>query len=247
MAIVNWNAAVLGIIQFIAICATCQQTSLTADQIFDKSMEALGGAERAKSLSTAIQRGEVTDNLTKFVDPVRWTKEHGSIETYYRAPNLVKEIIRYQDSSIAWSEGCDGTMAWEFSPRFGLQQHEQTTADWRCSPFKPVPVLLRELGAKLKLKKQKKIDGRPAFAILTEVPSLHWKGIYYYDVETFLPLRTDISSPVHSKFRPSDFRDVEGMKVAFQQFWRVGEAEKLFNLKDIEFNVPIDDSVFKKP
>src|SRR4030088_1192182 len=147
---------------FLIPWATAQQTSPTADQILDNYIKAVGGMDKFSAVQTWTEKAEVTGDLSTYNPVISSvsTREHGTVETYYKAPNLWITFVRTDKNIGLATFGCDGTSSWDFFPRMGFDEHRAQPGDeGNCRTLAPLPIRLRERKAKLKLKGQKEIDG----------------------------------------------------------------------------------------
>lgn len=76
--------------------------------------------------------------------------------------------------------------------------------------------------------------------------------VRYYDAETFLLLRSDmtVNGPQGEftlKTSVSDYREIDGVKVPFQLTQGLPMGTMGMRVSEIKNNVPIDDAMFAKP
>jgi outer membrane lipoprotein-sorting protein len=235
--------------------AWAQQPTLTAEQILDKYVEAVGGAEKLDAISTWHEKTDVTGDfgVPAFRSP-GGPKSHGTGEAFFKAPRLRVSWVRNDSNVFVVASGCDGEESWIYTPRLGMHTRKLTPdIEYACKPdVMLLPRELRREKAKLELKGQKEVAGRTTFVIRAEVP---WdrSRLLYIDTENYLLLRVDLKTveppigAVRITDLYSDFRDVAGIKVAFHRERHTDNTDRVFKVQDVQVNVPIDDKVFQRP
>jgi len=232
-----------------------QQPALTADQILDKYVEAVGGAAKLDVISTWHETTEVTgdlDALPPFRTPTP-SKSRGTGEFFFKAPMLRVSWVRNDKNVFVVASGCDGKESWMYTPRLRMYKRKLTPdIEDTCKLGMTLPMELRRKNAKLEMKGPKEVAGRTTFVIHAEEPGDR-SLLLYIDSETYLLLRLDAQTLVpHLGVRRvthlySDYRDVAGIKVAFQREVHTDNADQILKVRDVQVNVPIDDKVFQRP
>ena len=215
----------------------------TADQILDKYIQALGGAQRLAGLTSIVGKGK---SLGYGPDGER------PIEVFAKAPNLRTTILHTEDGDNTAT--FDGNTAWV------------------AAPHRPVPVLAlsgAELGG-VKLESELTFParvrqvaptwrvGNPVFIDDRKVQDVQGTtaagtlATLSFDAQSGLLVRLIryANSPVGrlpTQVDYSDYRDVAGVKMPFKwtSTWLDG-IEKV-ELSEIQANVPIDAARFAKP
>lgn len=229
-----------------------QQPMPTADQLLDKYVEAVGGAEKFAAISTWYEKWDVIGDLTDFVPrgraPTQF-KSHGQGESYFKAPTFRVTWVRSDRNDFVEGSGCDGKESWAYSPRRGVEKHKPTADhEYACEQgMNPFPMGFHREKAKLELKGQKKVAGQTTLVIHAEVPDqVNWD--LYVDSQNYLLLRLDLRGRFN---RPtslySDYRDVEGFKVPFHIEVHTDNTDYVMKLQEVRVNMPIDDGVFRRP
>lgn len=215
-----------------------------ADQILDKYIQALGGAQKVAAFTTLVATGTYQG----------YEGEPRPVQIYAKAPAQRTIIVNTLSGNSV--NTFDGTNAWAAVPdtegpvpllslsggdldgaRVEAQlmfpaRLKQTLTDWRVGfPFtigdKDVNVVQGMSPAKSPVK-------------------------LYFDVETGLLLRIVRYSESPVGLNPTqvdyeDYRDVNGIKIPYKitNTWTDGRSVTL--LKDVKTNVPVDASKFAKP
>jgi photosynthetic reaction center cytochrome c subunit len=215
----------------------------TPDQILDKYLRAVGGADRVAKLTSYTAKGTYSGYGPEgFPRPV---------EIYAKAPNQRAVIVRDKEAG-------DNTTVFN------------GTAAWVSAPFKPVDVM--ELhGAELDSAradaellfpsniKQALTNLRSSSDFINDRTVLAVQGnkgaalvTLYFDEETGLLTRVVRSTPSPVGRLPvqmdySDFRDVAGVKLPFK--WRMTwlDGRSNFELTEMQPNVAIDATRYNRP
>ncbi len=215
----------------------------SADQIFDKYLQALGGAQRLAALTSFAAKGTSTGYGPEGKRPV---------EIYAKAPRQRTTIIHTDNGDN--TTACDGR------------------AGWIAAPLRPVPVVPltgtdlegAKLDAEMSFPERIKQAlgqwrvGRPATIDDREVQVVQGASAggalatFYFDGESGLLVRLVryASSPVGrvpTQIDYSDYREVSGVKMPFK--WTVTwlDGRENFELSEVQANVPIDAAKFVKP
>ncbi len=217
------------------------QAGITAEQVLDKAIAASGGKETIAKIKTAVLRATMEA-------PMQGLK--GSVVTYVKAPNKIR--VETDIEGIGKTvQGFDGKVAWSKDPIQGLRKLEGAekaamarnssivSTDWRQFYTKATYVGLEKFGDK---------D--------VHVIELTPKGAkpirQFFDAETFLLLKqTGVQEgpmgemPFEAYF--SDYKEVDGLKLAMKQVVKVGPIEIQITMKEIKQGLPVDDKLFAMP
>jgi hypothetical protein len=219
----------------------------SADQLLDKYILALGGAERLSRLTSFIANGtyEGYDSYQQTVP----------LNIFAKAPN--------QRTTIVHTQNGDNTTT--FDGRAG----------WVASIDKtPIPLLPLDPGGELD---GAKFDADLAFPVRLKQALNQWRIGFpvtaiddkqvqilqgtgsggsrmklYFDVESGLLTRVlrftkTIVGTVPTQIDYSDYREVAGTKMPFHWVVTWTDGRSVFQLNDVQPNVPIDSAKFAKP
>ena len=215
----------------------------TAEEVVATNLAARGGLEKLKSLQSARITGRIVAEGRELPVTV-WSKR----------PNLMRRQVLAGDQRIL--SGFDGTTAWTVHPAFGLTPRTQTGAQAEGArndaEFDNVFVDYREKGRTIELVGTETINGRPAHHLRLTRKTGQVQH-HYIDAENGQELRfvaTVEQGGRKAEFvtEYSDYRQVDGVTVPFTMRQSVNgtpNSEVIF--EKIEFNVPIDDTLFKAP
>jgi hypothetical protein len=214
----------------------------TVDEVFNKYMEAVGGAARAAALTSYTATGTYAGfNTGGGAVP---------IEIFARAPNQRATVVRMPDGDAV--KTFDGREAW-------------ASEGWRPLPL--LPLTGGNLaGARLDALVQFPAAIRPAFAqwrlsstIIDDEPVDILQGSnpgelpvnFYFDDEGMLIRtvrwnRTAVGT-VPTQVDYSEYREVAGVKLPFRTVVTWTDGQNTIVLKDVRPNVPVDQARFARP
>jgi len=217
----------------------------SADQVLDKYLQALGGADRLAAVTSFVAKG----TSSGYDDPTK-----RPIEVFAKAPNQRATIVHTPDGDN--SSIYDGRAAWLAAP---ITQ-------------RPVPLLplaggdldVAKLDAELSFPGRIKqalggwrvgfpatIDDRE-MQVVQGTTAGRTLATFYFDMESGLLARVVryIDSPVGripAQIDYADYRAVAGVKMPFR--WTVTwlDGRSIIELTEVQPNVPIDAARFAKP
>ena len=215
----------------------------TVDQVLDKYVQALGGKASIEKMTTLVIKGKVD---------VPSTGETGSMETYRKAPNKEMQMINIPSNGPS-ERGFDGTVGWNWDPDSGSS--DMSAADLAAMKLESDfyrDIRLKELYPKISLKGKERVGAREAYVV--EAP--HEDGSsekMYFDTESGLLIQSEVPIDVPDEGKTivnsqyEDYRDVEGVKVAFTIRQTSADFDYVIKLSEVKYNVSVDDTKFKKP
>ncbi len=216
----------------------------TADQVFDKYIEAVGGAEQAAQLSSFVATGTYSGYDTE-LQPV-------PIEIYSNAPDQRNAVVHipYGDSVRTY----DGTNGWISSPDRALPLLPLSGGNLegaRTDAIASFPSEIQQAFSQWRVGFSTFIDDREVQVIQGNNPGQGPVNMYF-DSESGLLVRlvrytkTKIGT-VPTQIDYSDYRDVSGVLMPFHSIvtWTNGQATIEF--EEIQPNVSIDAARFATP
>jgi outer membrane lipoprotein-sorting protein len=215
-------------------------TAQSVDDIVAKNIEARGGVEKLRSVQTVKTSGKLTGG--GLVIPMTiWVKR----------PNMVRQERTLPDRTV--TVGFDGTTVWGLDSTLGKAQQmtgPQADATRNDADIDPVLLDYKQKGHRIELVGQEKIDGQPVNHL--RVTRKNGKtSEYFVSAETGLDVRivdTFDQGGMKMEVRTdlSNYQTVDGMQLPFtiKQFSNDKLAVE-FNLEKVEFNVPVDDEIFR--
>lgn len=220
--------------------AFAQQEPTTEDQVIAKYLEAVG-ASHYSSVTTLMEIGDRDWEGSE--SPMQAQNRHGTFEYYFKSPNLRFSSHVSQNKVIALY-GCDGRVAWQIDANLNRTetQPKPGSASECEAGFKPALSGLLESKPKMRLLKEKAVEGSTAWEIKIDDPKSPEK--LYFDTKTFLLLR---SQRPESSVTYSDYRDVGGIKIPFKVTLTFMNYKLVTTVRELKINTPIDDARFVEP
>jgi hypothetical protein len=220
----------------------------TTDQIFDKYVQAIGGAQRLNSLTSYIATGTA----------VAYGELGGTAEftVYAKAPDQRTTIITYKDhperGTSFWS--FDGRNGWVKTPRGLLGEYELNGVEMEGVKLEAqlsFPGQIRLILDKWQGGATRSVGDRDFLVVQGSGP----RGLLaslYFDPATGLLSRLVRYGPSPVGRMPTqvdyaDYRDVGGIKFPFELKFTWLDGRYTAKLNDIKTNVAIDAARFAKP
>jgi hypothetical protein len=221
------------------------------DEVVEKCLTAIGGRDALSKLTSRTSTGTVTVSTPAATLP-------GTVEIFAKSPNKSRAVIRL-DLSSAGGTGVmtieqlfDGARAFSLNTVQGDREITGLQLDNLRNNLFPSPLLdYKAAGLTLELLPHEQLNGRDAI-VLRVTPKVGSVSRIFIDAETYLVARTvatidtPANGPLEQTSDVSDYRLVDGVKVAFH----VVNANPLqtlnITLSKVEHNLPIDDAMFGK-
>jgi hypothetical protein len=211
----------------------------TADEVWERALAAQGGRE-------AMAKHRVMHIVGRLEIPAQGVA--GELETWRRRPNFNRTRIAFGGLGTIES-GFDGSVAWSMNPSTGprvLEGDERATAE-QDALWTDDPTLVRART----LVGDTTFEGKPCVALRVVTKSGE-ERTSCYDPATGMPMgstfrRRTGGMDVVITVMVSDFRDVDGMKLAFRTVQRVGPLEQVIVLERAEFDTTVPPAVLELP
>lgn len=210
-----------------------------ADQLLDKYISAIGGAEALQKITSRVQKGTLT----------AFGGQHFPVDVYSKAPEKRLSVMHLAngDSVTAF----DGKQGWLSVPgRVHMMSAAENAAAGMDADLH-FPLHLKTLYEKLRVDAGEKIDGRETYLVVGRSetqPPLR----LYFDKESGLLLRLIRYAETPLGRNPTqidyaDYRDASGLKVPFR--WTLSRPGNQFTIQveQIQQNIPVDDAKFAPP
>ncbi len=213
----------------------------SADQILDKYLQAVGGAEAVQKITSRVSKGTINFGGQEF-----------PVTIVAKVPN--KRISTVQlpngDSITAF----DGHAGWLGIPGGGgtrdMTADEVDTISLDAAFY--LPVEIKTMFSQFFVRPAAdKIGGHEVYQLIGSKPGKPPLR-FFFDKESGLLLRTLRYTQTPLGRNPiqvdyADYRSEGGVKVPFQ--WTIGRPLGRFTIKvsDVQQNVPVDDAKFQKP
>jgi hypothetical protein len=224
----------------------------TVDEIVEKTIAALGGRAAHAKLKSRSMSGSIILGTPVGEVP-------GTIEILQASPNKARTLVKADLSSIGagpfeLDQRFDGKSGYVMDSLQGNREMSGNQLDNLRNNSFPHPLLnYKDQGTSAKLGEKEKVNDRDAFVITFE-PVSGSPTRLYIDAETYLPIRSVIKAEVPQLGQQIeqttdflDYREVDGVKVAFQLKATSSVQNFAVKMERIEHNVPVDESLFTKP
>jgi hypothetical protein len=221
----------------------------SADQILDKYLQALGGAERLASVSSFVATGTS--------EGFRGFGGGGQVQIFAKAPDQRATIIRFAEG-IGRQDAIrtfDGRRGWVSAPlavvpEYALGGSELDGA--RIDAQLSFPGQIKKVLTQLRVGPPDNIEGRDVHVVQGN-GSRGLVATLYFDKESGLLVRMVRfgSSPIGrapTQVDFADYRDVAGAGIKMPFRWTFGwlNGRDTFELKEVRVNVPIEPGVFTR-
>ena len=211
----------------------------TAEQIFAKYVDALGGASAIGKLSTRVEKGTISLGGRQLPIDI-FSKTPGKRMTIIHLPN--GDSITTYDETSGWTSAPG-------RPVRDIPVSEVTSA--RLEADLQLPVRFKELLGDLKTAKPEKIGDRDVY-VVSAFNAGEPMVKFYFDEQSGLLVRSVryAESPLGrdpAQIDYADYRDVNGVEIPFR--WTLAQpgSKSTIQVQTIQQNIPIDDSMFTKP
>jgi hypothetical protein len=211
----------------------------TVDQILEKYVVAVGGADAMKKITTRVMTGKILAGGTET-----------PIEVITKAPNLRISVThnRASESLTAF----DGTVGWMGST--GHPAREMSAAESAAAGLDAefyLGLRIKELYPQLRRGRPETIGGAECDVITGTAPGRPAIRLDF-DKSSGLLLRMVRYADTPMGRNPTqidyaDYRDADGVKIPFR--WTLSRPVARFTIQiaDVKSNPPVDDSRFAKP
>jgi outer membrane lipoprotein-sorting protein len=219
---------------------------LKLDELLQKYSKSRGeNIQTVKMIGKMIQQGSPEFQITSFE----------------KRPDMFRQEMEVQGTKIIVAY--KGQIGWIINPGLGSFEPQdmpstlynnfikELRTDPYASWYNPI-VNWKEKGNKIELVGKEDIDGKPVYNLKLTFPDNEVAN-YYMDATKFLILvvkektmEQGQMNETEDKF--SDFRDVDGVQMPFKiETITNGQPSTTVILDKCEFNLTIDDAIFKKP
>jgi photosynthetic reaction center cytochrome c subunit len=210
-----------------------------AEQLLDKYLAAMGGAEVLQKITSRVQKGTLT----------AFGGQHFPVDVYAKAPDKRVSVMHLQagDSVTAF----DGKQGWLSVPG---RVHTMSAAEndaARIDADLYLPAHLKTMYQKFSVDSGEKIGGHETYEVVGRTegqPPLR----LYLDKESGLLLRLVRYAETPLGRNPTqidyaDYRDANGVRVPFR--WTLARPGNRFTIQveQVQQNIPVDDAKFAAP
>jgi len=220
----------------------------TADQILDKYIQALGGAQRLAGVKSFIATGTSLG--------YEGLGGGGQFQIFGQAPDRRTVQIGFKDHPERGdsTRTYNGSTGWVKSPRGLLGQYDLTGSELdglRLEAQLAFPGQIKQVLTNLRSGNPDSVNGSDVDVVQGTGP----RGVlatFYFDKKSGLLVRMVGygRSPVGRvpvQYDYADYRDVGGVKFPFKYTFSWLDGKDAFQLTEVKTNVPIDAAKFGKP
>lgn len=224
------------------LAAQDQATGITAEQVLDGHVKAIGGADKLKSFETRVTKATLSMPQVGLTGPMTITQ---------KAPNLYRLEIDLPGVGNML-QICDGKDVMDNNPLMGkrmlsggekesvmIEASFNAEANWRKT-YKSVSYAGKE-----------DVGGAPCHKVVAELAS-GAKRTMYYDAATGLlkKIKAVVSSPQGELATESiieDYKEVDGVKYAYKTTVSVLGQQQVVEIDSIEHDAEVDAETFTIP
>jgi len=227
-------------------CTVLAAQDLTLDQILQKYYEAMGGADKRKSIQTITMTAKMVMG-------------NGAVEApatmKLKRPNMMRSELTVQGKMFV--RASDGTTAWQINPFMGSPEPAKLPDNEAKDTLdnSDIDGSLYDYKAKghtVELAGKEDVDSTSAYKL--KVTKKSGRVEYQWiNASTFLGIKTSttvsqMGQDVEVESFPSNYKKVEGVMIPYALDQRVGGRSMMqMTMEKIEVNQPIDDAVFQMP
>ena len=220
--------------------AVSQQPQLSVDEIVAKHLDAIGGLERLKDIQTMKKVAKVT-----------MQGRETTTTMYFKRPNMSRQETTVDGKQVI--NAFDGTTPWIINPHTGFNRPvavsgAQAASIREDSSFDSPLVDYKSRGTIIDYVGKEPLGEGEAHHLRVTSASRQVRHLYL-DATTYLELKlaADVGGAKLEQLS-SDYRDVEGVKVAHHLKTMVnGAVQAEMQLESVEFNLPLETALFRMP
>jgi len=229
----------------LSLCAIVAATAVvvhaqTVDEIVAKNIQAKGGAEKLKSVRSMKLTGHLSGRGIQAPFTIWWKR-----------PNLARQETEREGTVMV--RAFDGATAWMM---IGTDVQEvagpQAQAAREQADFESPLLDYKAKGHRVELVGLETLDGAKVYHLKLTTKSGQVQDIYL-DADTGFEKQTSMAidqggQQVLLVSEPSDYREVDGIKLPFSvKQIANGNPISQLTIDKVEFNVPVDEGIFKMP
>jgi hypothetical protein len=211
----------------------------TADQLLDKYLAAVGGAEALQRITTRVQKGTLT----------AFGGQHFPVDVFAKAPGKRFSVMHLSNGESVTA--FDGNQGWLSVPgRLHIMSSAENAAA-RIDADLYFPLHVKTLYRKFRVETGEKIAGRDTYLVVGHDEG-HPPLRLYLDTESGLLLRLVRYAETPLGRNPTqidyaDYREANGVKMPFR--WTLSRPGNQFTIQveQVQQNVPVDDAKFTPP
>ena len=225
--------------------AAADETILTADQIVQRHIEAIGGTAKLNAIQTLVVSGKASI----------LGQTEAPLLIQVKRPNLLRLEITFQGRKII--QAFDGVTAWTLNPAFAAEPKASSAEDTRAaqesSDFIGGNLVdYKAKGNSIEVVDKETVEGVAVYKlkITKKSGSVEYD---YLDVQSFLPVKTEgrrrqLGQEILYESRIADYKPVRGVLLPFSSKQLVnGRLAMEITVEKIDANATLDEGVFRMP
>jgi photosynthetic reaction center cytochrome c subunit len=214
-------------------------SALTADDVIQKYVAAMGGADAIRKITSRIEKGAILVGGSQT-----------PIEVFTKAPN--KRVTITKAGSGESFTAFDGSSGWMGST--GRPAREMSPAESGASALDAefaIALRLKEIFPQIRRGRPEQIGGAMCESLIGSGPGRPPVRLYFDENSGLLVRMVRYAeTPVGrnpTQIDYADYRAVDGVKIPFR--WTLSRINGRFTIQiaDVKSNVPLDDAKFAKP
>jgi zinc protease len=213
----------------------------SAEEVMERSVEALGGEAALARHHNSLTKGKMSVSGVEM-----------KMTMYSAEPNLSYTLFE-SDMIGKMESGCNGEVAWDMSVMQGASLKEGEELEERLfdAAFN-AQLHWRDRYTNIDVQAEEDVNGTACYKVVL-TPAVGDTITAYVDTGTWLTARTETVSnsdmgSISIVTNPSDYREVDGVKVPFMiKTMLMGAQEMTMTMDSVEFNVEIPEGTFDLP
>ncbi len=216
----------------------------TVDDIIARNLKSKGGLEKLQATNSLRMSGTINSQGNEM-----------PLEVWSKRPNLFRREVEVQGQKIV--QASDGKTVWMINPMTGVSTPQEVPADQAKmmqadADFDGVFVDYKKRGTTIELVGTEKLAGKDVYH-LKVTPKGTEAQDYFLDATSGLEVKVTRAveqggMKMNVETELSNYQDVNGLMVPFATRQSLnGTPIAQVTIQKVEFNVPIEDALFKMP
>jgi hypothetical protein len=220
------------------------RTLPSADEIFNRYLDALGGEQAIAKLKSRVSKGTITSS----------NGATAQFDLYQLAPDKFYQIVSSPQTQASGERGFNGTVGWQKTARGVIELTGADLADFRDANGLFSLIKLKDQFARVRVNGMDKIEDREVYVVTGETTDGKQERLFF-DAATALLLRRISYTPtiigvIPKQIDVGDYHDVDGIKFPFT--WRLSSVDfgapiSSRKFSDVKVNASVDESKFNLP
>jgi outer membrane lipoprotein-sorting protein len=243
----SFATPILFILAFFVTPAVPQETELTVEQLVQKHIAALGGADKLSAIQNVTMTGKASLMDGQLQAPVT---------VRAKRPMSMRMEMTLQGQTFV--QAFDGKTAWMINPFIGSAEpvkssEEDTKVARDDADFIDGSLVdYKTKGNAVELAGKEDVDGSPAYKLKVTRKSGSIESVYL-DAKTFLQIksagtRKQQDREIAYESLLGNYKPVNGVMMPFSLNQKMnGRSMMELTVEKVEVNTPMDDSIFQMP